>query len=57
MALRAGLDMFLAPPAVKPYRTKPRPPDLREGSSHDNLSGLLARAEGEQMKHWAQLLR
>ena len=33
MALRAGLDAVLAPPASKAYRTKPRPLGLREGSA------------------------
>ncbi len=47
MVLRAGLDALLAPPAAKPYRTKPRPLGLREGFSYDNVSQLLARAEGE----------
>ncbi len=46
-ALRAGLEVVLAPPAAKPYRTKPRPLGLREGFSYDNISELLARAEGE----------
>jgi hypothetical protein len=47
MALRAGLDAVLAPPASKPYRTKPRPLGLREGLSYDNISELVALAEGE----------
>ena len=47
MALRTGLDAVLAPPASKPYRTHPRPLGLREGFSYDNISELLARAEGE----------
>ena len=46
-ALRAGLDVVLAPPAPKPYRTKPRPLGLRAGLSYDNIADLLARAEGE----------
>lgn len=46
-ALRIGLDQVLAPPAAKPYRTKARPLGLREGFSYDNISELLARAEGE----------
>lgn len=46
-ALRAGLDVVLAPPASKPYRTKPRPLGLREGFSYDSIADLLARAEGE----------
>ena len=47
MALRVGLDVVMAPPASKPYRTKPRPLGLREGFSYDNISELLARIEGE----------
>jgi hypothetical protein len=46
-ALRVGLDEVLKPAAAKPYRTKPRPLGLREGFSYDNISELLARAEGE----------
>jgi hypothetical protein len=46
-ALRVGLDEILAPPRAKPYRTKPRPLGLRQGFSYDNISELLARAEGE----------
>jgi len=47
MALRIGLEAVLAPPTAKPYRTKPRPLGLREGFSYDNISELLATAEGE----------
>ncbi len=46
-ALRAGLDQVLSPPAAKRYRTKPRAMGLRAGFSYDNISELLARAEGE----------
>jgi hypothetical protein len=46
-ALRVGLDEILAPPAAKPYRTKPRPLGLRRGFSYDNISELIAAAEGE----------
>jgi len=46
-ALRIGLAAVLAPPPARPYRTKPRPLGLREGFSYDNISELLARAEGE----------
>jgi hypothetical protein len=46
-ALRAGLDEVLAPPAARPYRTKPRPMGLRRGFSYDNISELVAAAEGE----------
>jgi hypothetical protein len=46
-ALRVGLDEILAPPAAKPYRTKPRPMALRRGFSYDNISELVAAAEGE----------
>lgn len=47
MALRAGLDSVLSPPAAKAYRTKPRPLGLGKGLSYDNVSDLLALAEGE----------
>ncbi len=47
LALRIGLDAVLAPPRAKPYRTKPHPLGLRQGFSYDNISELLARAEGE----------
>jgi hypothetical protein len=46
-ALRVGLDEVLRPPAAKPYKTKARPLGLRRGFSYDNISELLARAEGE----------
>jgi hypothetical protein len=47
LALRAGLDVVLAPPGAKLYRTQGRPMGLRRGFSYDNISELLARAEGE----------
>jgi hypothetical protein len=46
-ALRVGLDEILAPPPAKSYRTKARPLGLSQGFSYDNISELLARAEGE----------
>ena len=46
-ALRAGLDQVLAPPAARPYRTTPRPMGLRQGFNYDNISELVAAAEGE----------
>ena len=46
-ALRVGLDEILSPPAAKPYQTKPRPLGLRSGFSYDNISELIAAAEGE----------
>jgi hypothetical protein len=46
-ALRIGLDKVLEPPVSKPYRTKGRPLGLRGGLNYDNISELLARAEGE----------
>jgi len=46
-ALRIGLDQMLKPPPAKPYRTKPSPMGLAAGLSYDNVSELLARAEGE----------
>ena len=47
-ALRAGLEEILSPAAAKPYRTKPRAMGLRRGFSYDNISELLAAAEGEE---------
>ncbi len=46
-ALRVGLDAILTPPPAKPYRTHPRPMGLRKGFSYDNISELIAAAEGE----------
>lgn len=46
-ALRVGLDEILTPPAAKIYKTKPRPLGLRRGFSYDNISELVAAAEGE----------
>ena len=46
-ALRIGLEQMLKPPPAKPYRTNSRPMGLVEGFSYDNVSELLARAEGE----------
>ena len=46
-ALRIGLDEMLKPAAARPYRTRPRPLGLRAGYSYDNISELLALAEGE----------
>ncbi|HET7624279.1 MAG TPA: DUF2191 domain-containing protein [Verrucomicrobiae bacterium] len=46
-ALRVGLEEILAPPAAKPYRTKPRPLGMRQGFSFDNISELIAATEGE----------
>ena len=47
-ALRAGLEEILSPAAAKPYRTKPHAMGLRRGYSYDNISELLAAAEGEE---------
>ena len=46
-ALRLGMEEVLAPPAARPYRTTPRPMGLKAGLSYDNISELLAVAEGE----------
>ena len=46
-ALRVGLDQVLSPPSARPYRTKPRPMGLRQGFNYDNISELVAAAEGE----------
>ena len=47
-ALRAGLEEILSPAAAKPYHTKPHAMGLRRGFSYDNISELLAAAEGEE---------
>ena len=46
-ALRIGLDEVLKPKTPQPYQTKPRPLGLRRGFSYDNISELIASAEGE----------
>jgi len=46
-ALRIGLDEVLKPPRARRYRTKPRTLGLRPRLNYDNISELLARAEGE----------
>jgi hypothetical protein len=46
-ALRIGLEEILKPAPAKSYQTKPRPLGLRDGFTYDNISELLARAEGE----------
>lgn len=46
-ALRVGLDEILSPPSARPYRTQPRQMGLRRGFSYDNISELIAAAEGE----------
>lgn len=47
-ALRVGLDEILArAPASREYRTKPHPMGLRQGFSYDNISELIAVADGE----------
>jgi hypothetical protein len=46
-ALRVGLDRILSPPTAKPYQTKPSPMGLRRGFNYDNISELIASAEGE----------
>ena len=46
MALRTGLDAVLAPPAAKPYRTRPRPLGLREGLSYDSIADLAGPSRG-----------
>ena len=46
-ALRLGLDQLLKPAAARPYHTKARPMGLRQGFSYDNVTELIARAEGE----------
>lgn len=47
-ALRIGLDAILTPAPAKPYRTNPRPLGLRQGFNYDNVSELIAAAEGEE---------
>lgn len=46
-ALRIGLEQSLKPAPSKPYRTNARPMGLNAGYSYDNISELLAVAEGE----------
>ena len=46
-ALRIGLNEILAPPAAKPYKTKPHAMGLRAGLSYDNIAELIAATEGE----------
>ena len=47
-ALRAGLDRLdEAPKKGKPYRTKSKKMQLREGLSVDNVGELIAHLEGE----------
>jgi hypothetical protein len=46
-ALRIGLGQILQQAPAKPYRTKARPMGLNPGYSYDNVSELLAVAEGE----------
>jgi hypothetical protein len=49
-ALRIGLEQLLKPAPCKRYRPKPRPLGLRPWLSYDNISELLARAEGEHYR-------
>jgi hypothetical protein len=49
-ALRIGLEQINAPAVSKPYHTKPRPLGLRKGLNYDNVSELLAQAEGESYR-------
>jgi hypothetical protein len=49
-ALRIGLEEISKPAPAKPYKTKPRPLGLRDGFTYDNISELLAHAEGEDHK-------
>jgi hypothetical protein len=49
-ALRLGLEQVLRPPISKPYRTHARPLGQRRGLNYDNISELLARAEGEDYR-------
>lgn len=46
-ALRVGLAAILAPTVASPYRTDPRPLGLRPGFNYDNISELIAAAEGD----------
>ena len=46
-ALRIGLDEVLKPKPARRFETKPLPLGLRRGFSYDNISELIARAEGE----------
>jgi hypothetical protein len=47
-ALRAGFERLDdAPKRSKPYRTKPKKMQLREGLHVDDVGGLIAQLEGE----------
>lgn len=46
-ALRIGLEALSKPAPANPYVTESRPMGLRPGYSYDNVSELLAVAEGE----------
>ncbi len=46
-ALRIGLEALMHAPKSKPYHTRSFPMGLRKGLSYDNVSELIARAEGE----------
>ena len=49
-ALRIGLADVPEPKPAKPYKTKALPMGLRPGLSYDNMSELLAQAEGEDYR-------
>jgi hypothetical protein len=49
-ALRLGLAEVAKPARQRPYRTRARPLGLRKGHSLDNISDLLAQAEGEDYR-------
>ena len=46
-ALRIGLDHILKPAPAKPYHSATTPMGLNAGYNYDNVSELLAVAEGE----------
>lgn len=49
-ALRVGLDEILRPAPAKPYRTEPHAMGMRPEFSYDNISELIAAAEGEDSR-------
>lgn len=49
-ALREGLKQVGKPAEQKPYRTRPRRMELREGYNLDNIQEVLAQGEGEDFR-------
>ncbi len=49
-ALRIGLEKLAEPAQAKPYRSRTFPLGLKPGLSYDNISELIAYADGEDYK-------